>query len=132
MIPVNDRVTMVVITHDRKNELLRTLAENHKALYPERMRLTVVDNASRDGSAAAVRRWFPHVQVIEARANLGATAELAATVPRDATSAAAFAAVLAGLPWVVRARRPVPPRVEAMIRAMDEPRRTSRARRYVG
>ncbi|MBV9383888.1 MAG: glycosyltransferase [Streptosporangiaceae bacterium] len=60
------------------------------------------------------------------------TAELARTVPRDATSAAAFAAALAGLPWVLRDRRQVPAHVEAMIRTLDEPRRTSRARRYVG
>jgi GT2 family glycosyltransferase len=60
------------------------------------------------------------------------TAELARTVPADATSARAFAAALAGLPWALRARRPVPPRVEVMIRALDEPRRSSAARRYVG
>jgi GT2 family glycosyltransferase len=60
------------------------------------------------------------------------TAELARTVPADATSAGAFAAALAGLPWALRARCPVPPRVEAMIRALDEPRRSSAARRYVG
>lgn len=60
------------------------------------------------------------------------TAELAGTVPRDCTSAAAFAAALAGLPWVLRERRPLPARVEAMIGLLDEPRRRSRARRYVG
>jgi GT2 family glycosyltransferase len=60
------------------------------------------------------------------------TAELTRTVPRDRTSAAAFAAALAGLPWVLRERKPVPARVEAMIRLLDEPRRRSRARRYVG
>jgi len=60
------------------------------------------------------------------------TAELARKVPRDRTSAAAFAAALAGLPWVLRERRPLPARVEAMIRLLDEPRRNSRARRYVG
>jgi GT2 family glycosyltransferase len=60
------------------------------------------------------------------------TLELARTVPRDGTSARAFAAALAGAPWVLRARRPVPPRVESMIRRLDAPRRSSRARRYVG
>jgi GT2 family glycosyltransferase len=60
------------------------------------------------------------------------TAELARTVPRDRTSAAAFAAALAGLPWVLRERRPLPARVESMIRLLEEPRRTSQARRYVG
>jgi GT2 family glycosyltransferase len=65
-------------------------------------------------------------------AALRRTAELAVTVPRDRVSAAAFGAALAGLPWVVRERRPVPPPVEAWIRLVDEPRRHSTARRYVG
>jgi GT2 family glycosyltransferase len=60
------------------------------------------------------------------------TAELAGTVPRDATSAAAFGAALRGLPWVLRERRPVPPAVEAWIQLLDAPRRASTARRYVG
>jgi GT2 family glycosyltransferase len=60
------------------------------------------------------------------------TAELAGTVPRDRTSAAAFGAALRGLPWVLRERRPVPPRVEAWIQLLDAPRRDSAARRYVG
>jgi GT2 family glycosyltransferase len=60
------------------------------------------------------------------------TAELAGSVPRDATSASAFVAAAGGLPWVLRARRPVPARVESMIRALDAPRRESQARRYVG
>jgi GT2 family glycosyltransferase len=297
---MSDRLTVVVITHNRKDELLRTLAKIMD--LPERTRLTVVDNASCDGSAAAVRRHFPQAELIEARRNLGAvarnlavrrvrtpyvafcdddtwwdpgalarcadaldanpdvavltgrivvepsgaddpivaelatsplpgrpglpgpvlmsflagasvarvsafraaggfsprlwlggeeellaadlitaghvlcylpdavvhhhpsaardprrrrwlgirntlwftwlrrplpaalarTAELAATVPRDATSATAFAAAVAGLPWVLRARCPLPRPAEAMIRALDEPRRASRARRYVG
>ncbi len=60
------------------------------------------------------------------------TAELAGTVPRDWVSVRAFAAALAGLPWVLRERRAQPPRVEAAMRLVDEPRRTSRARRYIG
>jgi GT2 family glycosyltransferase len=60
------------------------------------------------------------------------TAELAGTVPRDATSAAAFGAAVRGLPWVLRERRPVPPAVEAQIQLLDQPRRASPARRYVG
>ena len=60
------------------------------------------------------------------------TAELARTVPRDRVSAAAFGAALRGLPWVLAERRPVPGRVESWLRLLDEPRRASRARRYVG
>lgn len=53
-------------------------------------------------------------------------------ITRDRTAAAAFAAAAGGLPWVLRERRPVPPRVERMIRALDAPRRASAARRYAG
>jgi GT2 family glycosyltransferase len=60
------------------------------------------------------------------------TAELARTVPRDRTSVAAFGAALAGLPWVLHARKPVPPHVEAWIQLLEDPRRRSAARRYVG
>lgn len=65
-------------------------------------------------------------------AALRRTAELAATVPRDRVSLSAFRAAVAGLPWVLRERRQVPDRVESWIRLLDEPRRTSAARRYVG
>lgn len=65
-------------------------------------------------------------------AALRRTAELAGSVPRDLASARAFGAALAGLPWVLRERQPLPPRVEAWLRLLDEPRRQSAARRYVG
>jgi hypothetical protein len=44
----------------------------------------------------------------------------------------AFCAAAGGLPWVLRERKPLPPSVEASIRLLDEPRRRSAARRYVG
>jgi GT2 family glycosyltransferase len=66
------------------------------------------------------------------RSALRRTVELACTVPRDAASARAFLAALRGLPWVLRERRPVPPEVEAQIQLLEEPRRTSSARRFVG
>ncbi len=65
-------------------------------------------------------------------AALRRTAELAGSVPRDMVSARAFGAAVAGMPWVLRERRPVPPQVEAWLRLLDEPRRHSAARRYVG
>jgi GT2 family glycosyltransferase len=75
--------------------------------------------------------WFTWLRRPPAAA-LRRTAELARTVPPDRTSAAAFAAAAAGLPGVLRERRPVPPHVESWIRLLEEPRRTSAARRYVG
>ncbi len=75
--------------------------------------------------------WFTWLRRPPAAA-LRRTAELAASVPRDTVSASAFAAAAAGLPWVLRERRTVPPSVEASIRLLDEPRRQSAARQYVG
>jgi GT2 family glycosyltransferase len=52
--------------------------------------------------------------------------------PPDAATAAAVAEAVAGLPWVLRERRPVPAEVESGLRALEAPRRRSPARRYVG
>lgn len=60
------------------------------------------------------------------------TAHLLRTVPRDAVSARAFAEAVAGLPWVLRERRRLPVRVEHALRLLEEPQRSSTARRYVG
>ena len=60
------------------------------------------------------------------------TVHLAATVPRDTTSVRAFAEAAAGLPWVLRARSPLPPTVEQRFRLLDASQRMSAARRYVG
>jgi GT2 family glycosyltransferase len=64
------RVAVVVITHQRREELLGTLAR--LARLPERPRVVVVDNGSTDGTAAAVRERFPDMEVITCRENLGA------------------------------------------------------------
>ncbi|MFL5996840.1 MAG: glycosyltransferase family 2 protein [Streptomyces sp.] len=60
------------------------------------------------------------------------TAHLMVTVPRDTASARAFAHAAAGLPWVLRQRDPVPPELERRLTALQEARRDSPARRYVG
>jgi GT2 family glycosyltransferase len=75
--------------------------------------------------------WFTWLRRPPAAALLR-TAALAASVPRDTVSASAFWAAAGGLPWVLRERRPLPPSVEASIRLLDEPRRRSAARQYVG
>jgi N-acetylglucosaminyl-diphospho-decaprenol L-rhamnosyltransferase len=64
------RVAVVVITHDRRAELdrtLRTLAE-----LPEQPRVVVVDNGSTDGTAHLVRSRHPAVTLLSPGANLGA------------------------------------------------------------
>jgi GT2 family glycosyltransferase len=75
--------------------------------------------------------WFTWLRR-PAGAAVRRTGRLAVSVPRDRVSVQAFAAAAAGLPWVLRERRPVPPGVEAAIRLLDGPRRRSRARRYIG
>jgi GT2 family glycosyltransferase len=64
------RVAVVVITHQRRAELLVAL-ERLLAL-PEQPHVVVVDNGSTDGTAAAVRDRFPRVELIASPENLGA------------------------------------------------------------
>ncbi|MEU0969650.1 glycosyltransferase [Streptomyces sp. NPDC005917] len=66
----DDRTTVVVITHNRRDELLRTL--DRLRLLPERPRVIVTDNASADGTAEAVARDFPEVTLLRPGRNLGA------------------------------------------------------------
>ncbi len=64
------RVSVVMLTHNRVDQTLRSLAE--LGSLPERPPLVVVDNASSDGTAAAVGRKYPDVHVIELTENIGA------------------------------------------------------------
>ncbi|WP_046472369.1 glycosyltransferase family 2 protein [Allosalinactinospora lopnorensis] len=70
--PFDERVSVVVITRNRRDQLLRVLGE--LARLPERPRVIVVDNASDDGTAEAVARRHPRVRTIRCRGNLGAVA----------------------------------------------------------
>jgi GT2 family glycosyltransferase len=65
-------LTLVILTHNRAGELARTL-ERAEAL-PEKPPLIVVDNASRDGTAAMVAARFPRATLIGLEANIGAAA----------------------------------------------------------
>ncbi|TDC23792.1 glycosyltransferase [Streptomyces sp. 8K308] len=64
------RVTVLVITHDRRHELLHTL--DRLAELPERPPVVVVDNGSTDGTAHAVAHRHPEVTLLRPGANLGA------------------------------------------------------------
>ena len=64
------RVAVVVITHQRRDELL--LALSRLLALPERPHVVVVDNGSTDGTADAVRTRFPGIELIASPANLGA------------------------------------------------------------
>lgn len=63
-------MTVVLLTHDGRGRIERAL-ERLTAL-PERPPVIVVDNASSDGTPAAVRAGFPDVCVLELAANRGA------------------------------------------------------------
>lgn len=63
-------ITVVVLTHNRVGELLRTLDRLHE--LPEPPPVIVVDNASTDGTAAEVGRRFPQVRLVARPANEGA------------------------------------------------------------
>ncbi|RZU32351.1 glycosyltransferase family 2 protein [Blastococcus saxobsidens] len=64
------RVAVVVITHQRRDELL--LALDRLVSLPEQPQVVVVDNGSTDGTAAAVRERFPQLALIASPENLGA------------------------------------------------------------
>ena len=57
------QVSVVMITRDRREELLRTLA--HLVALPSAPEIVVVDNASHDESPEAVRASFHTARVIE-------------------------------------------------------------------
>lgn len=65
------RLTIVIVSYNTKLDLercLRGLADTPPDIP---LQVVVVDNASRDGSAAMVRASFPSVRLIEAGDNLG-------------------------------------------------------------
>ncbi len=69
MSDADPRVGIVMITWNRREEVLRTLV--HLTRLPEQPRIVLVDNGSSDGTPAAVAARCPQVEVIAASANLG-------------------------------------------------------------
>jgi N-acetylglucosaminyl-diphospho-decaprenol L-rhamnosyltransferase len=57
---VTDRVAVVVVSHQTRDECLGCLAT-----LPSDVPTVVVDTGSSDGTADAVRSRFPHVRVLE-------------------------------------------------------------------
>ncbi len=81
--PLAERVTVVVVSKDRRDELLASL-RRHEAP------VVLVDNGSSDGTVEAVRRELPHVDVVALPANRGAAARTLG-VERARTPYVAFA-----------------------------------------
>ncbi len=66
------RVALVILTHDRRETVCRTLAET--LALPEAPAVVLVDNGSSDGTADAVAARFPAVHVVRLARNIGAAA----------------------------------------------------------
>ncbi len=66
----SSRTSVVVITRDRRPELMETLAR--LLALPERPPVVLVDNDSSDGTADAVEQRYPTVDVVRLPHNLGA------------------------------------------------------------
>lgn len=66
----DDRTTVVVITRNRRTELLHTL--DRLAELPERPPVIVADNGSTDGTAEAVSHLHPRIRLLRPGRNLGA------------------------------------------------------------
>jgi len=64
------RVSVVILTYNRKSEVLQALAKAHE--LSEAAPVYLVDNGSRDGTADAVRTRFPRVHIVRLAQNLGA------------------------------------------------------------
>lgn len=66
----HDRITVVMITHNRCEELCRSL--KHLKALPEKPGVIVVDNASTDNTVQCLHAEFPDVELIQSDKNLGA------------------------------------------------------------
>jgi GT2 family glycosyltransferase len=73
--PSEVAVTVVIATRDRRQSLLETLAR--LSALPERPPVVVVDNASSDGTAAAVKDRFPAIDLVGLTENRAAAARTA-------------------------------------------------------
>src|ERR1700712_5103158 len=69
--PDGPRVSIVVLTYNRREEVLRTLAK--LTALPEQLPIVVVDNASRDRSIEAIEQHFPHIKTVSLPKNVGAS-----------------------------------------------------------
>jgi GT2 family glycosyltransferase len=76
------RVTMVVLTHNRREEVCRSVAR--LVALPDACPVLVVDNGSTDDTAEAIARRFPEVEVVRLPDNRGAAGRNAG-VDRAAT-----------------------------------------------
>jgi GT2 family glycosyltransferase len=70
--PLAERVTLVMTTRDRRERAVATVGECRE--LPGRPPIVVVDDASQDGTTAALRGQFPDVEVLRRDRSAGAAA----------------------------------------------------------
>ncbi|MBI2359669.1 MAG: glycosyltransferase, partial [Deltaproteobacteria bacterium] len=63
-------VTILCVTHNRRELVLRCLESCARQDYPN-LEILVVVNGSTDGSEEAIRRQFPQAKIISTHTNLG-------------------------------------------------------------
>ena len=68
--PVPPAVSTVILSHNRRDALRRTLREIGGQAWSRDAQIIVVDNASTDGSAAMVRAEFPGVELVALERNV--------------------------------------------------------------
>jgi GT2 family glycosyltransferase len=68
----DDRITVVVLTHNRADEVIRTVGE--LTSLPEKPAIIVVDNASSDDTSARIAKQYPAVDMLRMDTNIGAAA----------------------------------------------------------
>lgn len=77
--PARPRVSFVLPTYNRRHVLLHSIEQVYRCgLVRDEFELLVVDNASSDGTAEAVRERFPSVRLLRQSTNRGACAKNAA------------------------------------------------------
>jgi GT2 family glycosyltransferase len=69
----NPLVSIVIVTWNRKADVLETIRSVHEQSY-RNIEVVVVDNASTDGTVEALKQMHPEVKVIPLEQNLGASA----------------------------------------------------------
>jgi GT2 family glycosyltransferase len=72
MTSLSERLSVVLLTYNRAQEVLRSLRK--LLALPEPPQVIVVDNASEDGTADLIHAHFPQVQLIVTQHNIGAAA----------------------------------------------------------
>lgn len=70
------RASFVIVNYNRRDELLLTISKTKELIKDNAAayEIVIVDNASTDGSAEAVKEKFPDVVLLEKKVNIGAPA----------------------------------------------------------